>query len=94
MAGAAQPIACDATAGSALVTGKAPDAWLFDAPEGGPNWKRSVGWRAATAAVGIPGFRVHDLRVKVRQAFSSRMSATAGPAGQHHLSHRPASGQK
>jgi len=46
--------------------GKAPDAWLFDAPEGGPlresNWKRSVGWRAATAAAGVPGFRVHDLR--------------------------------
>jgi integrase len=39
--------------------GKAPDAWLFDAPEGGPlwesNWKRSVGWSAATAAVGVPG---------------------------------------
>jgi len=46
--------------------GKAPDAWLFDAPEGGPlresNWKRSVGWRAATAAAGLAGFRVHDLR--------------------------------
>jgi hypothetical protein len=46
--------------------GKAPDARPFDAPEGGPlresNWKRSVGWSAATAAAGIPGFRVHDLR--------------------------------
>ena len=46
--------------------GKAPDAWLFAAPEGGPlresNWKRSVSWSAATAAAGIPGFRVHDLR--------------------------------
>ena len=46
--------------------GTAPDAWLFDAPRGGPlresNWKRSVGWRAATAAAGVPGFRVHDLR--------------------------------
>jgi integrase len=46
--------------------GKAPDAWLFDAPEGGPlwesNWKRSVGWSEATSAVGVPGFRVHDLR--------------------------------
>jgi integrase len=46
--------------------GKAPDSWLFDAPEGGPlresNWKRSVGWRAATAAAGLAGFRVHDLR--------------------------------
>jgi integrase len=46
--------------------GKAPDAWLFDAPEGGPlresNWKRSVCWSAATSAVGAPGFRVHDLR--------------------------------
>jgi integrase len=44
--------------------GKAPDAWLFDAPKGGPlqesNWKRSVGWRAATVAAGVPGFRVHD----------------------------------
>jgi hypothetical protein len=33
---------------------------------GGPlresNWKRSVGWSAATAAVGLRGFRVHDLR--------------------------------
>jgi integrase len=46
--------------------GKAPDAWLFDAPEGGPqresNWKRSVGWSEATSAVGLSGFRVHDLR--------------------------------
>jgi integrase len=46
--------------------GKAPDAWLFDAPRGGPlrepNWKRSVGWRAATAAAGLAGFRVHDQR--------------------------------
>jgi integrase len=46
--------------------GKVPDAWLFEAPEGGPlresNWKRSVGWSAATSAVGVPGFRVHDLR--------------------------------
>lgn len=40
--------------------GKAPDAWLFAAPEGGPlresNWKRSVSWSAATAAARIPGF--------------------------------------
>ena len=46
--------------------GKARDAWLFHAPKGGPlresNWKRSVGWRAATAAAGIRGFRAHDLR--------------------------------
>jgi integrase len=46
--------------------GKAPDAWLFDAPGHGPlresNWKRSVGWSAATAAAGLQGFRVHDLR--------------------------------
>ena len=39
--------------------GKAPDAWLFDAPEGGPlresNWKRSVGWSAATSAAGFAG---------------------------------------
>jgi integrase len=46
--------------------GKAPDAWFFDAPKGGPlresNWKRSVRWSAATAAAGVPGFRVHDLR--------------------------------
>src|SRR6202000_2129850 len=45
---------------------KAPGAWLFAAPEGGPlresNWKRSVGWNAATAAAGVRGFRVHDLR--------------------------------
>src|SRR5215469_9090157 len=46
--------------------GKAPGAWLFNAPQGGPlresNWKRSVGWSAATAAAGVPGFRVHHLR--------------------------------
>lgn len=46
--------------------GKAPDTWLFAAPEGGPlresNWKRSVGWAKATAAIGRRGFRVHDLR--------------------------------
>jgi len=46
--------------------GKAPDAWLFEAPRGGPlresNWKRSVSWSAATAAAGLQGFRVHDLR--------------------------------
>jgi Phage integrase family len=46
--------------------GKAPGAWLFDAPEGGPlresNWKRSVGWSTATATAGLHGFRVHDLR--------------------------------
>jgi len=46
--------------------GKASDAWLFDAPGHGPlresNWKRSVGWSAATAAAGLTGFRVHDLR--------------------------------
>jgi len=38
--------------------GKAPDSWLFAAPQGGPlresNWKRSVGWSAATSAVGCP----------------------------------------
>lgn len=45
---------------------KAPDAWLFPAPGGGPlwesNWKRTVEWKAATAAIGLQGFRVHDLR--------------------------------
>jgi integrase len=60
--------------------GKAPDAWLFDAPRGGPlresNWKRSVGWSAATAAAGIPGFRVHDLR---HTAASVWLAAGADP---------------
>ena len=45
---------------------KAGGAWLFGAPKGGPlsesNWKRSVGWKQATAAIGRPGLRVHDLR--------------------------------
>ena len=45
---------------------KMPDAWLFSAPGGGPlresNWKRSVGWSAATTAARLHGFRVHDLR--------------------------------
>jgi integrase len=60
--------------------GKSPDAWLFDAPEGGPlresNWKRSVGWSEATTAVGVPGFRVHDLRYT---AASVWLAAGAGP---------------
>ncbi len=59
---------------------RAPDAWLFDAAEGGPlresNWKRSVGWRAATAAAGVPGFRVHDLR---HAAASVWLAADANP---------------
>ena len=46
--------------------GRAADGWLFSAPGGGPlresNWKRSVGWSTATAAAGLQGFRVHDLR--------------------------------
>jgi integrase len=60
--------------------GKTPDAWLFDAPEGGPlresNWKRSVSWSAATAAAGVPGFRVHDLR---HTAASVWLAAGADP---------------
>ena len=60
--------------------GQGPDAWLFNAPEGGPlresNWKRSVGWRAATAAAGVPGFRVHDLR---HTAASVWLAAGADP---------------
>jgi integrase len=46
--------------------GKSRDDWLFGAPLGGPlserNWKRSVGWSTATAAIGGTAFRVHDLR--------------------------------
>jgi integrase len=60
--------------------GKTPDAWLFSAPEGGPlresNWKRSVGWSAATSAVGANGFRVHDLR---HTAASVWLAAGADP---------------
>jgi integrase len=45
---------------------KQPDAWLFAAPGGGPlresNRKRSVKWSEATAAIGVPRLRVHDLR--------------------------------
>ena len=61
-------------------SGKALDAWLFEAPGGGPlresNWKRSVGWSAATAAVGLRGFRVHDLR---HTAASVWLGARADP---------------
>jgi integrase len=60
--------------------GKAPDAWLFEAPRGGPlresNWKRSVGWSGATAAAGLRGFRVHDLR---HTAASVWLGARADP---------------
>ena len=77
----------DGAAGAELVpivdrwsAGKEPHAWLFDAPEGGPlresNWKRSVGWRAATSAAGVPDFRVHDLR---HTAASVWLAAGADP---------------
>jgi integrase len=60
--------------------GKASDAWLFNAPRGGPlresNWKRSVRWSAATSAAGVPGFRVHDLR---HTAASVWLAAGADP---------------
>lgn len=46
--------------------GKGPGDRLFAAPEVGPlretNWKRSVGWYQAKAAIGRPERRVHDLR--------------------------------
>jgi integrase len=46
--------------------GKAPEEWLFTAPEGGSlresNWKRSVSWTGARTAIGVPSLRVHDLR--------------------------------
>ncbi len=60
--------------------GKPLDAWLFGAPEGGPlresNWKRSVGWSAATAAARVPGLGVHDLR---HTAASVWLAAGADP---------------
>jgi integrase len=59
---------------------KVPGAWLFNAPGGGPlresNWKRSVGWNAATTAAGFQGFRVHDLR---HTAASVWLAAGADP---------------
>ena len=60
--------------------GKEPEAWLFAAPNGGPlresNWKRSVGWRAARVAAGVPDVRVHDLR---HTAASLWLAAGADP---------------
>ena len=60
--------------------GKEPQAWLFAAPGGGPlresNWKRSVGWRAARVAAGVPDVRVHDLR---HTAASLWLAAGADP---------------
>ena len=60
--------------------GKEPQAWLFAAPGGGPlresNWKRSVGWRAARVAAGVPDVRVHDLR---HTAASQWLAAGADP---------------
>jgi integrase len=60
--------------------GKEPQAWLFAAPGGGPlresNWKRSVRWRAATVAAGVPDIRVHDLR---HTAASLWLAAGADP---------------
>jgi integrase len=60
--------------------GKEPESWLFAAPGGGPlrgsNWKRSVGWRAARVAAGVPDLRVHDLR---HTAASLWLAAGADP---------------
>src|SRR5215470_14145673 len=60
--------------------GKEPQAWLFAAPGGGPlresNWKRSVGWRDARVAAGVPDVRVHDLR---HTAASLWLAAGADP---------------
>src|SRR5262245_35084393 len=60
--------------------GKEPEAWLFSAPGGGPlresNWKRSVDWRAAQVAAGVPDVRVHDLR---HTAASLWLAAGADP---------------
>lgn len=46
--------------------GRNDDEWIFRAPEGGPlsesNWKRSVKWTEAKAAIGKKTLRVHDLR--------------------------------
>ncbi len=43
-----------------------PDEWLFAAPEGGPlsesNWKGAINWARATATIGRPTLRPHDLR--------------------------------
>jgi integrase len=45
---------------------RAPQEWLFHAPNGGPmresNWKRSVRWSRAVTELGYPEPRVHDLR--------------------------------
>lgn len=61
-------------------TGKEQSDWLFSAPRGGPlsegNWKRSVRWTTATRSVGVPGFRVHDLR---HTAASVWLAAGADP---------------
>src|SRR5262249_1394268 len=59
---------------------KGPVSWLIGAPRGGPlresNWKRSVGWRAAKVAAGVPDVRVHDLR---HTAASLWLAAGADP---------------
>jgi integrase len=60
--------------------GKAADAWIFSAPEGGPlsesNWKRSVRWMEAKHAIGRSSLRVHDLR---HTAASLWLSSGADP---------------
>ena len=72
--------------------GKSPGAWLFDAPEGGPlresNGKRSVGWSEATTAVGLPGFRVHDLRHTAASVWLARWRGPEGGAAGARACHR------
>lgn len=60
--------------------GKASTEWLFPAPKGGPlaesNWRRSVRWTQALAAIGRPTMRPHDLR---HTAASIWLAAGADP---------------
>lgn len=47
-------------------TGQSPDALVFTHPSGKPiargNFNPTVGWAEAVTAIGMPGFRFHDLR--------------------------------
>jgi hypothetical protein len=82
----------DGAAGGELVpiidrwaAGKEPEALAVRCARRGPlqesNWKRSLGWRAARVAAGVPDVRVHDLRHSAASLWLSLARIRSGCSG-------------